>query len=159
MKFDIRPMTQSDAQTVAAWRYPAEYAFYDADADPQDLAELLDPTEWGRRYFVADSDEAELVGFFVFKMSDDVAEIGLGLRPDLTGAGLGGEFLDAGLTYAAERFGAKRHTLAVAEFNHRAITVYQRAGFKVTDRYDHSTNGGVHAFVRMIRESPSAENA
>jgi ribosomal-protein-alanine N-acetyltransferase len=152
-------MTHSDAQTVATWRYPAEYAFYDADADPQDLAELLDPTEWGQRYFVADDDKSELVGFFVFKMSDDVAEIGLGLRPDLTGVGLGGSYLEAGLTFAAEHFGAKRYTLAVAEFNRRAVKVYKRAGFKVTDRYDHFTNGGIHAFVRMVRESTSAGNA
>lgn len=39
-------MTAADAHAVAAWRYPAEYSFYDADADPDDLAELLDPAEW-----------------------------------------------------------------------------------------------------------------
>ena len=159
MKFVIRPMTQNDAHAVATWRYPAEYAFYDADADPQDLAELLDPAEWGRRYFAADSDESQLVGFFVFKISEEVAEIGLGLRPDLTGVGLGGSFLDAGMQFAAERFGAKGYTLAVAAFNHRAIAVYERAGFTVTDRYNHATNGGTHAFVRMFREQTTNEDA
>ena len=151
MTFVIRPMTEADASAVASWHYAEEYSFYDADADADDLAELLDPAEWGRRYFAVDDAEAELVGFFVFKVSDHVAEIGLGLRPDLTGVGLGGSVLDAGMQYAAARFDVRSYVLAVAAFNHRAITVYERAGFQVTDRYDHETNGGMHPFVRMAR--------
>jgi ribosomal-protein-alanine N-acetyltransferase len=41
--------------------------------------------------------------------------------------------------------------LAVAAFNQRAITVYERAGFTQTDRYVHATNGAVHGFLRMTR--------
>ena len=150
-RFAIRPMTAADAGEIAAWRYPEPYDFYDSDRDADDLAELLDPSEWGRRYFAADGADGRLAGFFVFKVAGDEAEIGLGLRPDLTGAGRGAAFLDAGLRYAAERFGARRFALAVAAFNARAITVYERAGFRAVERYDHETNGGVHPFVRMTR--------
>ena len=48
--FAIRAMTEADANAVAGWRYPGEYAFYDWTRDPDDLAELLDPAGWGRRY-------------------------------------------------------------------------------------------------------------
>jgi ribosomal-protein-alanine N-acetyltransferase len=144
--FAIRAMTAEDAEAIAAWRYPGPYAFYDWDQDPGDLAELLDPAEWGRRYFAADA-EGELAGFFVFKRHETGTEVGLGLRPDLTGRGLGASFLDAGLRFG----GAERYTLAVAAFNHRAITVYERAGFAVTRRYTHHTNGADHAFLRMER--------
>lgn len=144
-------MTAADARTVAAWRYPGDYSFYDADADADDLAELLSPAEWGHRYFAADeAARHELVGFLVVKFSGRVAEIGLGLRPDLTGHGLGESFVDACLCYAAE-LGAESYTLAVAAFNRRAITVYERAGFRQVERYEHFTNGGLHAFVRMAR--------
>lgn len=47
-------MVAADAEAIAAWRYPDDYSFYDADADADDLAELLDPAEWGRRCFAAD---------------------------------------------------------------------------------------------------------
>lgn len=152
-------MTAADAHTVASWRYPGEYSFYDADADPGDLAELLDPAEWGRRYFAAD-DRAErsLAGFLMVKLTGRVAEIGLGLRPDLTGRGLGEPFLRTCLRFASAALGATSYTLAVAAFNRRAITVYERAGFQQVERFEHVTNGGRHAFIKMIRntiEDPS----
>ena len=144
-------MTEADAAAIAGWHYPGVYAFYDAEQDPGDLAELLDPGEWGRRYFAADA-EGALAGFFVFKVDGATTEIGLGLRPDLTGRGLGAAFLRAGLRHAAERFGAERYTLSVAAFNRRAIAVYERGGFVATDRFQHHTNGVLHLFIRMVRE-------
>jgi [ribosomal protein S18]-alanine N-acetyltransferase len=152
MRYAIRTMTAGDARDIAAWRYPEPYAFYDSDRDPGDLVELLDPAGWGVRYFAAD-DDVRLAGFFVFKVADDVVEIGLGLRPDLTGRGLGAEFLASGLEFASDRFAQGTHALAVAAFNQRAIAVYERAGFRATKRYDHFTNGALHEFVWMTRPS------
>jgi ribosomal-protein-alanine N-acetyltransferase len=149
--FVIRPMTADDAQAIAAWRYDEPYSFYDWDRDPDDLAELLDPAQWGRRYFSVDGADGRLAGFLVIKPADGVAEIGLGLRPALTGRGLGAAFLDAGLRFAVERCGPCSFALAVAAFNRRAITVYERAGFREVRRYEHATNGGVHEFVWMTR--------
>ena len=143
LEFAIRPMTAADASAIATWRYPGEYSFYDADADPADLAELLDPAEWGQRYFAADELAGHtLAGQLVVKLTGPAAEIGLGLRPDLTGRGLGEPFLRACLNFASATLGAQSYTLAVAAFNRRAITVYQRAGFQEVDRFEHFTNGG-----------------
>jgi ribosomal-protein-alanine N-acetyltransferase len=145
-------MTAADARAVAAWRYPGDYSFYDADADADDLAELLNPAEWGHRYFAADQEAPhELAGLLVVKLSGRVAEIRLGLRPGLTGLGLGESFVGACLRFAAVTLGAESYTLAVAAFNQRAITVHERAGFRTVERYEHFTNGGLHTFVRMAR--------
>jgi ribosomal-protein-alanine N-acetyltransferase len=150
--FTVRAMTADDALAVAAWQYPDEYAFYNWDADPGDLAELLDPAGWGKQYFAVDGRNGERVGFFDFKADAEPLEIGLGLRPDLTGVGLGLAFVDAGVQFAEKRFGARTLTLAVAEFNRRAVTVYRRAGFEVVEHYEHETNGGTHPFVKMVRK-------
>jgi ribosomal-protein-alanine N-acetyltransferase len=106
----------------------------------------------GQRYFAADQiAHHELAGFLVVKLTGQVAEIGLGLRPGLTGHGLGESFLRACLRFASAALGAQSYTLAVAAFNRRAITVYEQAGFRKVERFEHFTNGGFHAFIRMAR--------
>jgi ribosomal-protein-alanine N-acetyltransferase len=146
-------MSQRQARAVAAWRYDPPYDFYDAVADPDDLAELLDPEQREGRYFAVLSDPADFAGFFMFKQEEDIVEVGLGLRPDLTGCGLGLSFLLAGLAFARERYAPAQFRLAVATFNQRAIRVYERAGFRQGEPYMHRTNGGEHAFLRMGRSA------
>jgi [ribosomal protein S18]-alanine N-acetyltransferase len=147
----IAPMSQQEAEEIAQWRYESPYDFYDADADQRDLAELLDPAVRGDRYFSARDATGELIGYFGLGFDDGIAGIGVGLRPDLTGRGLGLAFLEQGLAFATERYSPARFRLSVAVFNKRAITVYERAGFVRTRTYDHETNGGVFRFVEMER--------
>ena len=149
----IRPLTQAEAESIAGWRYPGEYSFYDHDADPGDRDELLHHR--GDQYFAALTPSGELVGFLQFKPADDAVEIGLGLRPDLTGRGLGGEFLAQGLAFAKQHYGVNRITLAVAAFNQRAIRVYERAGFVETGCAPRETGGATWEFVTMALELPS----
>jgi len=47
----------------------------------------------------------------MFKLADGVVGIGLGLRPALTGVGMGRAFLEAGLRYAARTLGASSFAL------------------------------------------------
>jgi [ribosomal protein S18]-alanine N-acetyltransferase len=147
----IAPMSQQEAEEIAEWRYDPPYDFYDADADQRDLAELLDPAVRGDRYFSARDASGELIGYFGLGFDDGVAGIGVGLRPELTGRGLGLAFLEQGLAFASERYSPERFRLSVAAFNKRAITVYERAGFVRTRTYDHETNSGVFRFVEMER--------
>ena len=149
-------MVEADATAVAAWHYKDEYAFYDFEADADDLAELLDPAGWGDTYYAADGDDGALAGFFQFVRQTEVVDVGLGLHPQLVGHGLGASFLNAGLQFAAERFVPELFTLEVAAFNHRAIVVYERAGFAEVERFEHRTNGGLHPFVRMSRRALGA---
>jgi ribosomal-protein-alanine N-acetyltransferase len=52
-RWSVTPITQAEAEEVAAWRYPGEYAFYDADSVPDGLAELPDPARRGEEDFAA----------------------------------------------------------------------------------------------------------
>ena len=149
--FRFTPISQEEAEAIAEWHYPEPYSFYDWTADPGDLRELLDPALRGEAYWAVRDEANELVGYFDFKPRASTVEIGLGLRPDLTGRGLGASFLAAGLEFARARFSAERFTLAVATFNERAIKVYERAGFSRERTYMHSTNGGEWEFLEMSR--------
>jgi ribosomal-protein-alanine N-acetyltransferase len=112
---------------------------------------LLDPRNWEDMYYAAEDEHGWLIGFFEFKRQADTVEIGLGLRPDLTGQGIGLSFLEAGLEFARARYAPRRFRLAVTTFNLRAMKVYERAGFRPTRTFRHQTNGGIYEFVEMER--------
>jgi ribosomal-protein-alanine N-acetyltransferase len=147
----IAALTQPEAEAISDWHYDPPYDFYDLHADHRDLAELLDPERRGDRYFAAHDGAGELVAYFGLHHDAGVVGVGIGLRPELTGRGLGLSVLEQGLAFARERFAPRLFRLSVAEFNARAIAVYERAGFVRTRSYVHETNGGALAFVEMER--------
>ena len=126
MKLTIRPASAETFAQMATWRYEAPYDFYDGDVDP-----VLNP----ERFYEALDEDGSLVGNYYFKEKGDALEIGLGLRPELTGQGLGRAFFRAGLEFGRRRFQPARMILNVAAFNERAIKVYERAGFRETGRH------------------------
>jgi [ribosomal protein S18]-alanine N-acetyltransferase len=126
VKLRIVPATADTEEVLATWRYPAPYDFYDGDAEP-----VLNP----ERFFEARDDADDLIGFYYFEPRPPDLDYGLGLRPDLTGRGLGLEFFRTGLAFARERYRPNRVFLHVAEFNERARRVYERAGFRVVSTH------------------------
>ena len=158
----FEPMNDEQARAVAAWRYEAPYDFYDMANDPEDLEELLGPPERREGYYALLSD-GELVGFFcygpggqlpTFDYPDDGSvDVGLGLEPDLTGKGLGLEFVRAGLRFGRHRFSPAGFRLSVATFNERAILIYERAGFRRVEVFMHHEHGADYPFLLMTREA------
>ena len=141
----IRKMRQSEALEIAdRWKYDGEYAFYDMTADPEDYKEITSPELRGDRYFSV-FDNGVLTGYFCI----DQGELGLGLRPDLTGQGRGGSFLAEILDFVRENYKFEKIRLSVASFNQRAIKVYKRAGFVETGFAEAPTNGGIYEFTLM----------
>ncbi len=149
--YRIRPMSADDIPVMTSWHYPPPYDFYDPDADEDDLAELSDPSRWGHDYFTAVNEQHEVVGFFQFRLPEPglVIEIGLGLRPDLTGIGLGRSYMTAGMDFAREHWCREAFQLFVAAFNRRAIKVYERLGFRSVEELRRFTGGEWRDFVRM----------
>jgi [ribosomal protein S18]-alanine N-acetyltransferase len=126
VKIEITPASAEALELMAAWRYPPPYDFYDGDADP-----VLNP----ERYCEARDEVGELVGFYYFEQKPPDLDYGLGLRPDLTGRGLGLEFFLAGLAFGRQQYRPERVHLHVAEFNERARRIYERAGFSVVSSH------------------------
>jgi RimJ/RimL family protein N-acetyltransferase len=141
MKLTIRPASPDTFAELEAWRYEPPYDFYNGDEDP-----VLNP----ERFYGAADDDGTLVGFYYLEEKGGAVEIGLGLRPDLTGRGLGAEFFQGGVDFARTRFPGRPVILNVAAFNERAIKVYDRAGFGETGRHvRHSDDWGDVEFVEM----------
>jgi ribosomal-protein-alanine N-acetyltransferase len=130
-------MTPDRAHLIAReWKYPAPYDFYDMTADPEDLEEFLTPSLWPEVIEAATEADGGLAGFFTADLADGEAELGLGMRPDLTGHGAGAAFTRACLArLRVLRPQVRRVTLKVAAFNGRARRVYERCGFVEVGRH------------------------
>ncbi|MEC0091979.1 GNAT family N-acetyltransferase [Paenibacillus macquariensis] len=61
--------------------------------------------------------------------NDKYIDLGLGLSPELTGKGIGLNFLTSSIHFIGEQYKSSDIQLVVARYNERAIKVYERAGF------------------------------
>jgi RimJ/RimL family protein N-acetyltransferase len=141
----IVPMTEEFAQQIATWKYEGEYAFYSHTNNPELVCHLMN----GEYYAVLDSNKT-LYGYYCFGESSQIPtveehvyeaaalDIGLGMRPDRCGKGAGYDFVKSGIEFARDRFGPNAFRLSVAAFNQRAIKVYEKVGFRITQTVTNS---------------------
>jgi len=139
MEFIFRPLRRPDVESIITWHYDAPYTQYDGERIASSFVMFLRHrrrlTLLGYEYYAVDSTNGDFIGFFTFKkLSRNTINIGLGLRPDLTGKGYGLDFVQAGMKFAKGRYAPASFHLTVAPFNERAIKVYKRAGFKCLKR-------------------------
>jgi ribosomal-protein-alanine N-acetyltransferase len=145
-RYRFVPFRRDDALAMAQWRYAGEYAFYNQALGRLVAAATMRPlyTLMGLDLFSVLSNDAagELVGLFTFTRHGRTIEVGLQMRPDRTGHGEGLAFVEAGLAFGRARYHPQSFLLYVAEFNQRAITVYERAGFRKVRRLRRASEGG-----------------
>lgn len=150
----ITAMDRASALEVARWRYPPPYDLYNIDAEPLALAHFLAAAPG---YYCL-REGGELAGFCCFGADARVpggdyaapaVDLGLGLRPDLTGRGLGRGYLDAIIGFAERELDPPALRLSVAAFNARAIRLYGRAGFREVQRFGATYSG--QPFLVMVR--------
>jgi len=150
---NISLLTQANADQIARkWHYSGQYSFYDMENDPEDFEEIITLRLRANKYYQILDDKDELVGYFCLeRLSEEKVEVGLGLRPDLTGRGLGLNFVKEIETFIQNNFNYKLIILSVASFNKRAIKVYQRAGFKIESSKLQKSNDGVYEFINLSK--------
>ncbi len=129
----IAPLLREHAEDVVTWRYEPPYDVYDmTGADPGDL---LDPAAGFHAVLAGD----ELIAFRSFgpdgqvpgwHYDDSALDTGGGLRPSLTGQGLGRVVITAGLAHGRARFAPAAFRVTVASFNARARRTVESLGFE-----------------------------
>lgn len=142
MNVSFLPMTSGHAGEVISWRYEAPYDVYDYRDEDHEAAliYLTDPIN----QFFAVLRDGEVIGFRSFGpdgrvaggvYNDNYLDTGGGLRPDLTGKGLGESIIGQGIRFGAERFGIDCFRVTIAAFNQRAQKVCRRVGFAEKQRF------------------------
>jgi len=147
----VEEWTDAHACEVETWHYEPPWDFYDLASDPDDAAAMHDPARAGHCRAVL-GESGRLEAFWYFDWHDEVVEVGIGLRPDVTGHGLGESFLRAQLEYASHHWQPTTFRLFVAAWNERAIRLYERLGFhEVAREIRRFELVGEHEFIRMER--------
>ncbi|MDM5157076.1 GNAT family protein [Bacillus sp. DX1.1] len=136
---NVHKLTEKEAKVINTWKYEERYSLYNFSGSEETLNELLDGT-----YYGCCNEQEELIGYFCcgenarvpggreakLYTGERIVDIGLGMKPALTGKGMGISFLQTGLQFVKEEFQPKVIRLSVATFNKRAVTLYKKAGFK-----------------------------
>lgn len=136
MEFDFKPMNETYANEVVSWKYEGEYSVYDVEKHKADIDELINSDAYD--CFVAVDEYDEPLGFLECAFEDGLMAIANFLRPDLTGKGLGLDFVSACIDFLIEHYDYEGETikLVVQNFNKRAIKVYERIGFVTAEEGD-----------------------
>lgn len=84
--------------------------------------------------------------------STTALDIGLGLRPDLTGRGYGSEYVNAVINFALSTYSPEQLRVTIAAFNRRALRVWEKASFQVVQKFK---GGWEHIdFVILMKNMP-----
>jgi len=142
MNLTFKPMTVNCAEQMLRWVYDPPYESYGYLGDDPEwvVTYLTDPEN--RFYAVLDGEE--FIGFRSFgadgqveggHYDTDYLDVGGGLKPELTGQGLGAGVLQAGLRFGQRAMKTDRFRATVAAFNKRALEVVRRVGFAEQSRF------------------------
>lgn len=158
MQLQIVPIHETQVQQLVCWRYAPPYEVYNLDpnSDEATLAYFLDPAN---AYHAILDESGEMVGFCSFGTDGqvpggdyraDALDIGMGMRPDLTGHGHGATFRDAVIAFALDNYAPPTLRVTIADFNQRAKRVWEKAGFEPVQRF-RSEFSGLEFVVFMKR--------
>lgn len=148
----IKEMDEDSARKTMEWRYEPPYDLYNDPFSEESLQEKLDSS-----YRAVFDEEGELFGFYCTGESAKIpvgvklgiydapaTDMGLGMRPDMTGKGYGKRFM---ATILEDINAQEALRLSVAVFNERAIRLYEDFGFQ----RDHRFETEKVEFITMVR--------
>lgn len=159
--YTITPMTEGDAREVLAWRYEPPYDIYNVASEDTDqaVAEFLTP-EFAY-HSIRDAD-GDLIGFCCYGPDARVTggsyftpalDVGIGLRPDRTGQGIGGSVLAEVLSFATERYAPPAFRATIATWNQRSLRTFEKAGFRIERTFRSEGHRGGSEWVQVVREA------
>lgn len=159
MSLTFQPMDEVSARAILTWRYEVPYDLYNLEPRDAEAAVqfFLDPQNG---YQSITDEQGELVAYCCFGLDAQVPggdydmpalDIGLGVRPDLTGQGRGLGYVRATLGVAQRTIVPDTFRVTVAEFNERAQKVWRRAGFRPVQRFVRPQDG--RPFVILLRKA------
>lgn len=151
--FHVVPMEPAHAADICEWNYRPPYNIYGWMSWEQMQAlgvEFGDPQLRSEQYVSVVNEQGILCGFAQLFPMEGVVRLGVGMRPDLCGQGMGHLFMEAIVKAARARYPEREIDLEVLTWNQRAIRAYQKCGFTISDTYERRTPTGNKPFYCMV---------
>jgi ribosomal-protein-alanine N-acetyltransferase len=144
---------------ITGWHYPPPYDMYNCNpgAAEAQIGLYLKPEY---HYYTIWNTTDHLIGFHCFgpdarvpggDYSVPALDVGGGLKPDLTGQGLGAVIMEAALTFARQKFAPPAFRATVAAFNRRALRVSEKVGYRRISTFNSTASG--RPFVILMRDA------
>lgn len=148
----LSEFTEEYAKEVCGWKYEKEYAVYNYPAwetVQEQNWDIADEQARKSKYYAVLDETGELRGYFLFRLHQSTAMLGLGVHPQYCGKGHGAEFMELILNVFRTRYPGCTLELEVREFNQRATHCYHHAGFQTVGSYFKETPMGADTFLHM----------
>lgn len=157
MRIEYRPADETAAREFLGWHYEPPYEMYNCPPEQMNNAIPYNIDPSNNVYAMYDQDD-RLVGYCSFgrdaqvpggDYSQPALDIGMMIKPELTGKGLGGSFAGDVIRYGDEKYTPQSLRVTIAAFNARGIRVWEKHGFQKTQTFKRSKDG--MEFIVMLK--------
>ena len=158
LQISYRLADETSAREFTQWQYEPPYDIY--NCPPTDLEKAIryniDPAN---NVYAMFDQQNNLIGYCSYGVDAQVPggdygekalDIGLMIKPELTGQGLGVAFAKEVIKNGIELYAPKKIRVTIAAFNKRAMRVWEKNGFQQTQDFKRGRDG--MEFVIMTNE-------
>jgi RimJ/RimL family protein N-acetyltransferase len=157
LHISYRPAEKKHAREFVNWQYEPPYDVY--NCPPEEIGDAVQYNIDPKNNVYAMIDESDtLIGYCSYgrdaqvpggDYSEAALDIGLMIKPELTGQGLGRVFAEEIIRNGVNKYDPKKIRVTIAIFNKRAIRTWEKNGFKQTQFFKRS--GDEMEFVIMTK--------
>lgn len=158
LQISYRPAEKKHAREFVQWVYESPYDVYNCPPEEIDNVVQYNIDPRNNVYAMLDQNE-ELMGYCSYgkdaqvpggDYSEEALDIGLMIKPELTGQGMGATFAKEVIRNGIAKYEPKKLRLTIAAFNKRAMRTWEKNGFEQNQTFERSINK--MEFVVMTKE-------
>ena len=153
---NLKPVkfTEELAKEITTWRYEGEYEIYNLPSWDEIINKQISlcKKEKRKNFIGYLNEENNLIGFVNLVDEGDSVFLGIGVKPEYCGVGIGKQIIKMALDECSKRYENKAIILEVRSWNKRAIKCYESQGFKIVKTKKQETYAGFGEFFVMKYE-------
>ena len=149
LSISYRPAEKKHARKFVSWQYEPPYNVY--NCSPEEIGDAvqynIDPAN---NVYAMFNQHEELIGYCSYgkdaqvpggDYSEEALDIGLMIKPELTGQGMGSDFAREVIQNGIDKYVPKKLRVTIAAFNKRAMRVWERNGFQQIQNFIRDGDG------------------